>query len=103
MTVAALMLVLALAGAQQAQSATTAEAAPEATPAATAAATPTARPDPLDRRVCRDETVVGSRFGSRVCMTQREWNQRRDESRAQAQRIGTQQDNAGGRIVAPGH
>lgn len=95
MTAAALMFVLALTGGQQAQSATTTEAAPAVTAAAT--------PDPLDRRVCREETPVGSRFGTRVCMTQREWNQRRDESRAQAQRIGTQQDNAGGRIVAPGH
>jgi len=101
MTTIALMFVLALSGAQQAPSPATTEAAPAAT--STAAPAPTGQPDPLDRRVCRDETVVGSRFGSRVCMTQREWNQRRDESRAQAQRIGAQQDNAGGRIVAPGH
>lgn len=100
MTVAALMLVLALSGAQQTQQAPSATAGEAA--AATPAATP-ARPDPLDRTVCREETVVGSRFGSRICMTQREWNERRDESRRLAQRIGTQQDNAGGRITAPGH
>ncbi len=101
MTAVALMFVLALSGAQQVQSATTTEAAPAATP--TAASSRHAQPDPLDRRVCREEAVVGSRFGSRTCMTQREWNERRDESRRLAQRIGAQQDNAGGRIVAPGH
>lgn len=100
MSVAALMLVLALSGTQQTQQAPSATVGEAATAAPGSAP---ARSDPLDRRVCRDETVVGSRFGSRVCMTQRQWNQRRDESRAQAQRIGTQQDNAGGRIVAPGH
>lgn len=85
------------------QQATTAVDATASDPAAQPATAAPAPPDPLDRRVCREETLVGSRFSSRVCLTQREWNRRRDESRAQAQRIGTQQDNNGGRIVAPGH
>ena len=99
MILAALMFALALSGPQQAQTATTAEAAP----AAPGPAAAPVRPDPLDRMVCREEAVVGSRFSSRTCMTQRQWNDRRDESRRRAQRLGTQQDNAGGRITAPGH
>jgi len=99
---AALMFILALSGPQQAPET---QQAPGATgeAAAAAPATTPARPDPLDRTVCREEAVVGSRFGSRTCMTQREWNARRDESRRLAQRLGAQQDNAGGRITAPGH
>ena len=41
----------------------------------------------LNEQVCRTEAVVGTRFGSRICMTRREWNERRDASRRLAQRM----------------
>lgn len=67
--------------------------APADAPLATLAAT--TPPEPVDaaeearlnERVCRSEAIVGTRFGSRICMTRREWNQRRDDSRRLAQRI----------------
>lgn len=62
-------------------------------PLATLAAT--TPPEPVDEaaearlneRVCRTEIIVGTRFGSRICMTRREWNQRRDDSRRLAQSL----------------
>ena len=79
---------------------------------------PTAAPDPavapppaaetpaeqarLDEVVCRTEAVVGTRFNSRTCLTRREWNQRRDESRRLAHRLDAQNSNRG-RVTAPGH
>jgi hypothetical protein len=63
--------------------------APLSTPAAT---TPPevvdeAQEARLNERVCRNEAVVGTRFGGQICMTRREWNQRRDESRRLAHRL----------------
>jgi len=57
-------------------------------PAATTPPTPVAVDDPrLDEQVCRTEAVVGTRFNSRVCMTRREWNERREASRNLAHRL----------------
>lgn len=56
----------------------------------------------LDERVCRTEAVVGTRFNSRTCMTRREWNQRRDDSRRLAHRLEAQNSNRG-RVTAPAH
>ena len=56
----------------------------------------------LDERVCRTEAVVGTRFNSRTCMTRREWNRRRDESRRLAHRLDAQNSNRD-RMTAPGH
>jgi hypothetical protein len=56
----------------------------------------------LDERVCRTEAVVGTRFNSRTCMTRREWNRRRDESRRLAHRLDSQNSNRD-RVTAPGH
>ena len=59
-------------------------------PAATTPPTPTPEEENrLNEQVCRTEAVVGTRFGGRICMTRREWNQRRDDSRRLAQRIET--------------
>ncbi len=57
-------------------------------PAATTPPTPAEAEDPrLDEQVCRTEAVVGTRFNSRICMTRREWNERRDASRDLAHRL----------------
>lgn len=69
--------------------------APNATPVE-----PTAEEDPMDRVTCRSEPVVGSRFNSRVCMTRREWAQRRQDSQDLARRLDVQNSNRG-RVYAP--
>lgn len=57
-------------------------------PAATTPPTPAEADDPrLDQQVCQTEAVVGTRFNSRICMTRREWNERRDASRNLAHRL----------------
>lgn len=61
---------------------------------------PLAGEDPMDRVTCRSEPVVGSRFNSRVCMTRREWAQRREESQNLARRLDVQNSNRG-RVYAP--
>jgi hypothetical protein len=61
---------------------------------------PEAAPDPQDRVTCRTEPVVGSRFNSRVCMTQREWARRREDSQNLARRLDVQNSNRD-RITAP--
>jgi len=86
--------------------------APQAVPGATAPLTdpsvaegPAETPEEqarLDERVCRTEAVVGTRFSSRTCMTRREWNRRRDDSRRLAHRLDTQNSNRD-RMTAPGH
>lgn len=83
---------------------------PTPSPDAQAATAPAAAPaspasgeaDPLDRVVCRTEAVVGTRFDSRVCMTRRQWNARRDESRRLAHRLESANANRD-RQTAPGH
>ena len=79
--------------------------APDAQPAAAPAAADapaSGEADPLDRVVCRTEAVVGTRFDSRVCMTRRQWNARRDESRRLAHRLESANANRN-RQTAPGH
>lgn len=101
MTVVALISSLALMGSQQ-----TPQPPPAAEPAvlppvvAVAPSPPPIEPDPQDRVTCRTEPVVGSRFNSRVCMTQREWARRREDSQALARRLDVQNSNRG-RITAP--
>ena len=76
--------------------------APTAAAPAAADAPPAGEADPLNRVVCRTEAVVGTRFDSRVCMTRREWNARRDESRRLAHRLESANANRN-RQTAPGH
>lgn len=71
-------------------------------PAAAPDAPASSEADPLDRVVCRTEAVVGTRFDSRVCMTRRQWNARRDESRRLAHRLESANANRD-RQTAPGH
>ncbi|SFS71316.1 hypothetical protein [Brevundimonas viscosa] len=77
------------------------DAQPSAAPAA-ADAPASGEADPLERVVCRTEAVVGTRFDSRVCMTRRQWNARRDESRRLAHRLESANANRN-RQTAPGH
>lgn len=77
-------------------------AAAAPTPAAEAAPVDPAEEERLNQVTCRTEPVVGSRFNSRVCMTRREWNQRRDDSRRLAHRLDVQNSNRD-RVTAPGH
>lgn len=69
---------------------------------ATAPSTPAPEDSNLDQTVCRSETVVGSRFPTRTCLTRREWNARRDESRELAHKLDAVNSNRG-RVYAPGH
>jgi hypothetical protein len=71
-------------------------------PQASASVTQTQSDAAANRRVCRSEIVVGTRLSERVCMTQREWDQRRQQSRELAHRLEVQNSNRG-RIEAPGH
>ncbi len=71
-------------------------------PAAAPASSASGEADPLDRVVCRTEAVVGTRFDSRVCMTRRQWDARRDESRRLAHRLESANANRD-RQTAPGH
>lgn len=67
-----------------------AEPAPAAPPAgATAAtATPTKGEKPKSGdMVCKKEAVVGSRMPSRICMTQQDWDLRRQDSRDELKKI----------------
>ena len=102
MTTLALITVLA---------ALTVQDAPQAVPGAAPLTDPAVAEAPqetpeeqarLDERVCRTEAVVGTRFSSRTCMTRREWNRRRDDSRRLAHRLDTQNSNRD-RMTAPGH
>lgn len=60
--------------------------APQAQPVQEAQATDATEED-LDRRVCRTEAVVGTRLSGRTCLTQREWNERREAARTLQRRI----------------
>ncbi|MCS6624899.1 hypothetical protein N0B44_18445 [Roseibacterium beibuensis] len=91
---------LALQDAPQAPAAAT--AADGVSPAAEAPAETPEEEARLDERVCRTEAVVGTRFNSRTCMTRREWNRRRDDSRRLAHRLDSQNSNRD-RMTAPGH
>lgn len=58
-------------------------AAPAAAPAAatgTEAPTKAAKPA-ADEMVCKKEAVVGSRLKSKVCMTQADWDRRKQDSK----------------------
>ncbi|MGH6659707.1 MAG: hypothetical protein ACREBK_01830 [Sphingomicrobium sp.] len=44
--------------------------------------------DPLDRIVCRTEEGLGSRLNKKkVCMSQRDWKEQADDSRAATERM----------------
>ena len=47
------------------------------------------RVQPGERRICRSESVVGSNRRQRVCMTQAQRDQRREESRDYRNRMDT--------------
>ncbi len=52
-----------------------------------AEATPDAEAGDPERQVCRTERPVGSRMGTRICLTAREWDQLSDRSRAVADNV----------------
>lgn len=59
-----------------------ADPAQTAAAATTAAATPAKADKPgKDGMVCKKETVLGSRMKQRVCMTQADWDQRKNDAR----------------------
>lgn len=98
---AAAALVALLQQAPAPQSATVQSDSVLATPAATTPPTPAEDDDPrLDEQVCRTEIVVGTRFNSRTCMTRREWNERREASRALAHRIESRNGRRDSRSLA---
>jgi hypothetical protein len=53
-----------------------------AAPAADAKADKAAKPN-KDGLICKKEAVLGSRMPSRVCLTQAEWDQRKQDGRDQ--------------------
>lgn len=59
-----------------------ADPAQTAAAATTAAATPAKADKPgKDGMVCKKEAVLGSRMKQRVCMTQADWDQRKNDAR----------------------
>lgn len=87
----------------QVSATTQVQPAPVAAPVPVQPAQPEAEADPsLNRVVCRTEPNVGTRLSSRTCLTRREWNDRREASRALAHRLETANANRG-RVEAPGH
>lgn len=56
------------------------------TPPVTSAALSAEEEARQSEQICRNENVVGTRLSGRVCMTRREWDQRREASRRLAQR-----------------
>ena len=99
MNILAPIAAMAVLGLQEAPPPAAAPDPPAAPPPAAATPAEQAR---LDEVVCRTEAVVGTRFNSRTCMTRREWNQRRDDSRRLVHRLDAQNSNRG-RVTAPGH
>ncbi|HEY9234723.1 MULTISPECIES: hypothetical protein [Phenylobacterium] len=65
-----------------------AQAAPQSTPAAAPAA---AKPQ-KEKMVCKEEPVTGSRFGKRVCHTESEWRQLRQDAQNDTSRMQVQRD-----------
>lgn len=57
-----------------------------------AAAAPKAAKPAKDKMVCKEEPVTGSRFGKRVCRTEAEWRQLRDDARNDTSRMQVQGD-----------
>ena len=66
-----------------AQTEPTANAAPASAPAAKPA---------QDKMVCKEEPVTGTRFGKRVCRTESEWRQLRQDAQNDTSRMQTQRD-----------
>lgn len=77
-----LFLVLALSVQQAPQNSAPAAANASEAPAASQS---TERPE--DRLVCRRERLLGSNRPQRICMTQRQWDNARDTSRDQLDRM----------------
>jgi hypothetical protein len=63
--------------------------APEMTGEATTAAVETSEPEAASsRRICTNESVVGTRLpGRRVCRTEKEWEEVRERSREEVDRM----------------
>jgi hypothetical protein len=57
------------------------------TPPTTTAALSAEEEARQNEQICRTENVVGSRLSGRICMTRREWDQRREASRRLQQRV----------------
>lgn len=66
-----------------AQAEPTANAAPASAPAAKPA---------KDKMVCKSEPVTGTRFGKKVCRTESEWRQMRQDAQNDTSRMQTQRD-----------
>lgn len=99
--VAALVLTLGapmIQESSQGSDAATAVATPPADEAAAPAQDEGTPPSP--RMICRNETVVGTRFPTRVCMRAEEVEARRRDSRELARRLELQNANRG-RVYAP--
>jgi len=69
------------------------EPAAQSEPAANAtpAAAPPAKPA-KDKMVCKEEPVTGTRFGKRVCRTESEWRQLRQDAQNDTSRMQNQRD-----------
>lgn len=68
-------------------------AAAQAEPAGNAspASAPAAKPA-KDKMVCKSEPVTGTRFGKKVCRTESEWRQLRQDAQNDTSRMQTQRD-----------
>jgi hypothetical protein len=67
----------------------------QSTPVATAATAPKSEPspeslleeDPSKKQVCQSVIPTGTRFERRVCMTQAEWDKRKEDDRASGEKM----------------
>ena len=59
---------------------------PAAAPASNQAANPPKAEKSMDEMVCKKESVLGSRMKQRVCLTQAQWDARRQDSRDEVER-----------------
>ncbi len=63
----------------------------EPTTNAAPASAPAAKPA-KDKMVCKSEPVTGTRFGKKVCRTESEWRQMRQDAQNDTSRMQTQRD-----------
>ncbi len=66
-------------------------AAAQAAQTSTAAPPATAKPQ-KEKMVCKEEPVTGTRFGKRVCRTEAEWRQMRQDAQNDTSRMQVQRD-----------
>lgn len=65
--------------------------AAQPTQASTAAPPAAAKPQ-KEKMVCKEEPVTGTRFGKRVCRTEAEWRQMRQDAQNDTSRMQVQRD-----------